>query len=75
MMRSGAVVANASVTVTNVNTGIVTKVVSSSSGDYEVPSLRVGIYTIEAEATGFRAGRGKEHHHRRGQRGSASISP
>ena len=50
---SGAVVPNAAVTVTNVNTGIVTKVASSSSGDYEVPALRVGVYTIEADAAGF----------------------
>jgi hypothetical protein len=50
---SGAVVGNATVTVTNVNTGIVTKVASNNSGDYEVPALRVGVYTIEAEATGF----------------------
>ena len=50
---SGAVVANANVTVTNNNTGIVTKVVSNSSGDYEVPSLHVGVYTVEAEASGF----------------------
>jgi outer membrane receptor protein involved in Fe transport len=50
---SGAVVGNATVTVTNVNTGIVMKVASNSSGDYEVPALRVGVYTIEAEASGF----------------------
>ena len=50
---SGAVVANASVTVTNINTGIVTKVASSGSGDYEVPSLHVGVYTVDAEASGF----------------------
>lgn len=43
---SGAVVSNATVTVTNVNTGIVTRVVSNGSGDYEVPSLHVGVYTI-----------------------------
>ena len=50
---SGAVVGNAAVTVTNVNTGIVTKVATNGSGDYEVPSLHVGVYTIEAEASGF----------------------
>ena len=50
---SGAVVANATVTVTNTNTGRVTNVVSNSSGDYEVPSLHVGVYTIQAQATGF----------------------
>src|SRR5581483_4164105 len=50
---SGAVVSNASVTVRNVNTGSVMKVVTNGSGDYEVPSLHVGSYTIEATATGF----------------------
>ena len=50
---TGAVVPNAAVTVTNVDTGIVTKIVSSGSGDYEVPSLRIGVYNIEASASGF----------------------
>jgi len=50
---SGAVVANATVTATNVNTGIVTRAVSNSSGDYEVPALHVGVYSIKADASGF----------------------
>ncbi|MFZ0743369.1 MAG: TonB-dependent receptor [Terracidiphilus sp.] len=50
---TGAVVPNATVTVTNVNTGIVSKVVANASGDYELPSLHVGMYNIKAEATGF----------------------
>ena len=50
---SGAVVSNATVTVTNVNTGIVTRVASNSSGDYEVPSLHVGVYSIKADASSF----------------------
>jgi len=50
---TGAVVGNATVTVTNINTGIVTTVHTGDSGNYEVPSLRVGVYTIEAEAPGF----------------------
>lgn len=57
---SGAVVSNAAVTVTNVNTGIVTKVVSNGSGDYEVPSLHVGVYTIQAEASGFAPAQAKD---------------
>src|SRR5690348_6495394 len=56
---SGAVVSNASVTVANVNTGIVTKVVTNSSGDYEVPSLHVGTYSIEVEAPGFATAQAK----------------
>jgi hypothetical protein len=50
---TGAAVGNAAVTVINVNTGSVLKVTSNGSGDYEVPSLRVGVYNIEAEAQGF----------------------
>ena len=50
---TGAVVSNAAIIVTNVNTGIVTKVTTNGSGDYEVPSLRVGTYSVKAEALGF----------------------
>jgi protocatechuate 3,4-dioxygenase beta subunit len=51
---TGAAVANAAVTVTNVNTGIVIKVIANGSGDYEVPSLRVGVYNIEAKRPDLR---------------------
>ena len=50
---TGAAVANAAVTVTNVSTGIVIQIIANGAGDYEVPSLRVGIYNIEAAAPGF----------------------
>ena len=50
---TGAAVGNAAVTVTNVNTGNVVKVTANGSGDYEVPSLRVGVYNVEADAPGF----------------------
>jgi hypothetical protein len=50
---TGASVSGASVTVTNDATGIVSKATSTGSGDYEVPSLRVGVYTISASAPGF----------------------
>jgi outer membrane receptor protein involved in Fe transport len=50
---TGAAVANAAITVTNANTGIATAVTTNGSGDYEVPSLRVGTYSIKAEAPGF----------------------
>ncbi len=50
---SGALVNNATITVTNPETGISTSTASSASGDYEVPSMRVGVYTIKAEAPGF----------------------
>ena len=50
---TGAAVPNASVTVTNINTANAIKVNSNGSGDYQVPSLRVGVYNIEAVAPGF----------------------
>jgi hypothetical protein len=56
---TGAAVVNAAVTVTNVNTGNATKVAANGSGDYEVPSLRVGVYNIEASAPGFASAEAK----------------
>jgi outer membrane receptor protein involved in Fe transport len=50
---SGAIVPGTTVTATNNGTGIVAKAISTSSGDYEFPSLRVGVYTVKAEAKGF----------------------
>jgi hypothetical protein len=50
---SGAAVPGAAVTITNTATEITTKEITNGSGDYEVPSVRVGIYTISASASGF----------------------
>ena len=50
---TGAAVTNASVTVTNIGTGNAITVNTNGSGDYEVPSLRVGVYNIEASAPAF----------------------
>lgn len=52
--ESGAAVTG--VTVTVLNTGTQQKRASQSNerGDYEVPSLDVGVYEVSAEATGFR---------------------
>ncbi|MGA7834099.1 MAG: carboxypeptidase regulatory-like domain-containing protein, partial [Acidimicrobiales bacterium] len=50
---SGAAVPNVTLTVTNDATGIATVVKSDQSGNYDVPSLRVGVYTISASAPGF----------------------
>lgn len=51
---SGAVVPGVEVTVTNVNTGLVRRVISDDSGAYLVPSLPIGEYQIEAELPGFK---------------------
>ncbi len=50
---SGAPIAEAAVTITNNDTGIASATKTNNSGDYEVPSLRVGVYTITASAPGF----------------------
>src|SRR6202453_892800 len=50
---SGAVVTGAVVTITNNATGVTTKTTTNGEGDYEAPSLHVGVYTISASATGF----------------------
>jgi len=51
---SGAVVGNATVTVTNVDTGITNKTITSSAGDYVVTPLAVGHYSVTVEAPGFK---------------------
>jgi hypothetical protein len=50
---TGAAIPNVNVNVTNNATGIATNVTSNGAGDYELPSLRFGIYTITAKAAGF----------------------
>jgi hypothetical protein len=50
---TGAPIPNAAVTITNTATGIATDVKSNGTGDYEVPTLRVGVYKISAVAPGF----------------------
>jgi Carboxypeptidase regulatory-like domain/TonB dependent receptor len=50
---SGAAVPGAVVTITNTATAVTAKATTNGSGDYEVPSLRVGVYNISASAPGF----------------------
>ena len=52
---SGAVVANAKVTVTNTATNSVVVVTTSQTGDYSALSLQAGTYTVRVEASGFKA--------------------
>jgi hypothetical protein len=51
--NSGAVVAGASVDVTNVATGVTTHTQSSSTGDFTVPYLTPGTYKVTVSAAGF----------------------
>ena len=50
---TGAPVVGAAVTITNSGTSISTQTKTNESGDYEVPALHVGTYTITAAAPGF----------------------
>jgi Carboxypeptidase regulatory-like domain/TonB dependent receptor/TonB-dependent Receptor Plug Domain len=50
---TGATVSGAAVTITNNATAVAAKTTTNASGDYEFPSLRVGVYTISASASGF----------------------
>ena len=50
---SQAVLSGATVTVTNVETGIKSTVTTNNAGTYNVPGLQSGVYTVAAEMTGF----------------------
>jgi outer membrane receptor protein involved in Fe transport len=50
---SGAAITGATIQVVNTATGIQNNAASNGSGDYEVLSLRVGVYKITATAPGF----------------------
>src|SRR6202047_2705700 len=52
---SGAVIAGATVTVTDVQRGIPRTLTTDQSGEYVAPSLLPGTYTVRAEAVGFKA--------------------
>ncbi len=51
---TGAVVSNASITLTNLDTGASTTAKTAVDGQYVVADLAVGHYTIKATATGFK---------------------
>lgn len=58
--NAGAVVANAEVTVKNLDTGVTVKAVTNDAGLYRVAGLNPGRYSVEAKATGFSAARVNE---------------
>lgn len=51
---SGAVVPNAAILVTNVDTGAVRTLATNDAGQYVVPGLLIGKYDVEAQASGFK---------------------
>ena len=53
---TGAVVPKAVVNALNIDSGVTTKTVSTRSGDYTIPYLKAGNYTVSVEAPGFETG-------------------
>jgi len=51
---SGAIVANAKVTIINEGTGLTRVVTADSNGEYIAPALPTGHYTITSEMSGFK---------------------
>jgi len=51
---TGATVPNATIKITNTDTGRVTVFPTNTAGEYVAPSLHIGRYVVRAEAPGFR---------------------
>src|SRR5579862_2262913 len=51
---SGAVISGATVTATQIATGLKTSTVSAAGGNYAIPFLQVGPYRVSATQTGFK---------------------
>jgi hypothetical protein len=52
---TGSVIPAAEVTARNVDTGVTDATVSSSTGNYVIPSLQVGAYEVSATVAGFKS--------------------
>src|ERR1043166_6730491 len=52
--QTGAVVPAATLTARNVAMGIERRITSNSAGEYTIPLLPIGTYTVTAEASGFK---------------------
>jgi outer membrane receptor protein involved in Fe transport len=57
--NTGGALPGVSITATNVATNASRTVTSNSSGHYEIPLLRPGVYQLSAELSGFQAVRGR----------------
>jgi carboxypeptidase family protein len=57
---SGASVANAKITITNLATNLSRTVSTSDSGQYAIPEVHPGKYTVKAEASGFKVAEQKD---------------
>ncbi len=52
--QSGAVISGAKVTITNIRTEVSRQLVTTNAGEYVAPNLEPGMYTVSAEASGFK---------------------
>src|SRR5579872_3933144 len=52
--QTGAVVPRANIAAKNVDTGLEWKAQSNDSGEYSIPRLPIGQYTVTGEAAGFK---------------------
>src|SRR5579862_2455234 len=52
---SGAAVANVNITVTSLDSGLARSSQTNGAGQYVVPELNIGHYSVKAQATGFKA--------------------
>ena len=57
---SGSVVPNVKITITSAETGLVRTITTNDVGQYVVPDLHVGHYSIKAEASGFKTAQQKD---------------
>jgi len=57
---SGAAVANATITITNTETGVVRTLPSNGDGQYVAPDLVIGRYNVRATAAGFKGSEQKD---------------
>jgi len=72
--QNGAVVPNATVTITNQGTNEKRTAQADAEGRYEVPSLPTGIYSVEASASGFKAATVKDLRLAVGEKARADVS-
>ena len=52
---SGASLPNVNITITSAESGVVKKAQTNDAGQYVLPELNIGHYSVKAEATGFKA--------------------
>jgi hypothetical protein len=57
---SGAAVPNVDITITNTETGQIRKLATNAEGQYVAPDLKIGHYTLRAEAKGFKTAERKD---------------